>query len=730
VAVTETLACAQITLSAGGKTLISRSADLAPGAPLIAEVALPAGTEARALLLRVCDAAGQELLRYAPLFPEQKPLPAVMPPSPRPEELENLEELYLTGVHVEQYKHPALEPEPYWEKALRLDPGDVRSNTALGLSHLRHGSLVRAEQHFRRAIQTLTRRNPNPRDGEAYFQLGLALKYQGQLDEAYAALYKGIWSYAWQAAGYLALAEIDASRGDFATALDHLDRSLSTNAHNLKARNLKAAALRHLGRLDAAEAIARETAAFDLLDYGAQNELAHLAQARGDLATAREMWQQLGETMRGDGAALEAQRYLDLAYDYVDAGLWAEARGVLVALVEGKGAGQPVYPLVLYTLGYVAAHQGHAAEAAELYARAAQMPPDYCFPYRLQEMLVLEAALAAHAGDARAHYYLGNLLYDKKRHEEAIRRWEAATQAEPDFAIPWRNLGIASYNICHNTARARACYERAFAVNAHDARLLSELDQLFKRLGDEPQERLARLERYPELVAQRDDLTLERATLYNQLGQPGKALEIIMARRFHTFEGGEGRVSGQYIAAHVALGVAALAARHPGEALAHFDAARIYPSNLGEGKRISSTDEQLDYLAAQALAALGDAKGAREHLERAARSQAPLSAVTTYQALALRRLGDEAAARDRLVALRDDATQQLAATGKPGVAIAVPQLVFFEEDPQRPARIASLYLLGLAQEGLREKAAAAQAFREVLALDRNHLGAQQALAAL
>lgn len=52
------------------------------------------------------------------------------------------------------------------------------------------------------------------------------------------------------------------------------------------------------------------------------------------------------------------------------------------------------------------------------------------------------ACLAFHS----AACYLGNLLYDRRRYTEAIALWEAATELLPDYAVPWRNLGIARFN--------------------------------------------------------------------------------------------------------------------------------------------------------------------------------------------------------------------------------------------------------------------------------------------
>jgi tetratricopeptide (TPR) repeat protein len=225
---TETFQHAAIVLKAGDRALSEWEVDLAPGAAFVEQIELPDGVVETALLLKVSTREGQELIRYTPESVEEKPLPKIATPPLPPETFETVEELYLAGLHLEQYRHPTIDPDPYWREALCRDPGDARSNAALGLLHLRRGEFVRAEYHFRRAIKRLTRRNPNPYDGEPYYNLGLALKFQERLDEAYAAFYKAVWNHAWQAAGYYALAEIDCARGDFAAALEHLERSLKS----------------------------------------------------------------------------------------------------------------------------------------------------------------------------------------------------------------------------------------------------------------------------------------------------------------------------------------------------------------------------------------------------------------------------------------------------------------------------------------------------------------------
>ena len=81
--------------------------------------------------------------------------------------------------------------------------------------------------------------------------------------------------------------------------------------------------------------------------------------------------------------------------------------------------------------------------------------------------------------------------------------------------------------------------EKAYALDEHDSRILMELDQLYKRLGRPHTERLAFLEAHLSEVEQRDDLSIERITLYNQLGRYTEAKELIAARNFHPWEGGE-----------------------------------------------------------------------------------------------------------------------------------------------------------------------------------------------
>jgi tetratricopeptide (TPR) repeat protein len=733
---TEELPGVRIVVTVGDTVILDKTTDLLPGKAFLSEINLHSKIgQVNSAILKVIDVEGKEVIRYQPESPRNAPLPDVAVPPKLPEKIDSLEELYLTGLHVEQYLDSTLDPAPYWERALKIDPADSRSNNALGRLLLRRGDFIHADVHFRQVIQTLTRYNFNPYDGEPYYNLGLTLAYQGCHEEAYDAFYKCIWSYAWQAAGYYALAQIDCRGGNFASAISLLDRSLAANACNTKARNLKAAALRHLGQLEEALKVAHETIDYDPLDHWAHNELVLSLQASGK--PVEESAGELERILRGTD-----QNYLDLAFDYANAGLYEEACGVLKhiandptteASMTKEVTRYSAYPMVYYALGFLASQMGNASEGSERYRQAALLPPDLCFPARLEELIVLQAARLANPKDGRAAYYLGNLLYDKKQYEQAIEAWQAATRLDPGFAIPWRNLGVAIYNKRGDKQAARDCYQKAFAANTRDPRLLLETDQLMQRLGVPQTDRLSLLQKYPDLAGQRDDLLVEFATLYNQTGQPEKALELLLGHQFHPWEGGEGRNSGQYVLAHVLIGRAALEKGHIQEALDHFEAALDYPKNLGEGRGMGSMDPLAYFYAGQAFKALGKEAAARDKFSQVIKADKdllqwlPFSQLNYYAALSMKRLGDEAAGIKKLQDLLDFASEQLSSEDTTGFHTSRPTIAVFDDDSKVQNKINCNYLIGLALKGLGHQNEARKAFETVLALDRQHWEASMAL---
>lgn len=704
----------RVLLAHDGRALIDEELEMAPGHPFTRMIEAPS-SEPHEYRIAVMDSEGRELIAFQPEVPVERKVPEPASEPLSPEQITSAEELYLTGLHLEQYRHATRSPEAYWREGLKRDPEDARLNNAMGLTYLRKGQFARAEEHFARAVRRLTIRNPNPNDGEPFYNLGLARMYMGKSSAAYDTLHKSVWNYAWQSAGYYALACINCARGNFPLALEQTEQCLLTNLNNLKARALKASLLRKTGRTEEAQAVVSETLALDRLDFRTMAER---------FLTSRDQ-----QDLREYSAALEGdvQTLLDVSYDLAWAGLRDDAYALLKACIQDSRWG---YPMLWYTLSWLASLLGLEQESQQYAAQGEAANPCYCFPARVEEMIVLEDVLERNPLSPKAQYYLGNLFYDKRRYEDAIACWRRSVELDAGFSIPWRNLGIAEFNILHSPQEADRMYQRAIAANPADARVLYEWDQLRKRTGFvAPEERLRHLQEHWELVASRNDLTVEYVTLLNQCGRWDEALELLSSRRFSPWEGGEGLVSAQYVHAHRSLGKAALTAGRCGEALRHFEDARNYPENLGEGKHLLTLERDLDYFSGLAAEELGDTLLARRYWTAAAVPLGALSIDSYFQAKALLALGEEEAARAVLSSLAEFAATKMRAEPRIDYfATSLPNLLLFEDDLEKRNRIESLVLSLLASDGLGNRERSIRDLKEVIGEDRNHQFAAEMLA--
>jgi tetratricopeptide (TPR) repeat protein len=347
---------------------------------------------------------------------------------------------------------------------------------------------------------------------------------------------------------------------------------------------------------------------------------------------------------------------------------------------------------------------------------------------------VLEGAMEYQPQDARAPYYLGNFWYGHRRYDEAIACWERSRDLDATYPTVQRNLGVAYLNKQNDPQKSRIAYEEAFRLDPGDGRVFAELDQLYKRLGMPPEERLARLEARLDLVEQRDDLTVERAALLNLLGRPQQALDLLLARHFHPWEGGEGKVTGQYTNSLIALARRQLAADDYAGALTYLQRSRDYPHNLGEGRLYSVQENNLDYLLGCAYEGLGDAETARRYFIKASagtfeptlplyyNDQPP--DVVYYQGLAQQKLGDSDAAQTTFKRLISYANAHYNdAMTIDYFAVSLPDFVASDEDLGRYNQTHCEYLLALGYAGLGDVQQARQHLDAVLKLNPYHQGA-------
>ena len=93
--------------------------------------------------------------------PKLQPIPEPASVMKAPGAIPTTEELYLSALHLEQYRHATYEPADYYLEGLRRDPTDLRLNNGYGLLLLRRGHAKEAILYFQKAIDKQTFRNPN-----------------------------------------------------------------------------------------------------------------------------------------------------------------------------------------------------------------------------------------------------------------------------------------------------------------------------------------------------------------------------------------------------------------------------------------------------------------------------------------------------------------------------------------------------------------------------------------
>ncbi len=712
---------ARVTLRAGAKLLLDETVSINPAKAYTKQVTIPAGIDEHDLVASISD-AGKELVSYSPirLTPEATPKP-VTPPLP-PAEIKTNEELYLTGLRAQQFHSPSVDPIPYWQEALRRDPGDARVNTALGITAFKQARYEDAEKLFHKAIERLTDRYTTPKDSEAIYYLGAALKADGKTEEAYTYLYKAVWSQAWKAAAYYGLAEIATSRGDLHAAMDFIDRSIQSNALNIRAQNLKAALLRHTGcSKEALELLASAAHSADPLDVRSQAETWLASQ---DPAAAKVV----ASTMNSHPATAQ-----ETAAEYMDAGLWQDGTDVLSQMVAAAPDPSKIHPMVYYYLAYFASKMDRSDKAAEYYKLAKAMPPDYVFPFQSEAIDVLRQAVRANPDDARAPYYLGNVLYDWQP-EEAAKMWQASAAIDPSFAIVHRNLAIAYLHQKSgaNLDKAIAELEKAVTCQRQYPVHFTELDELYEQAGASLAKRDALFAPNMAVVGERDDAENHAIAIKVAEGQYDEAIRMMTGRRFAVAEGANLNVNEYWTEAHILRGEQSLEAKQYDHALADFGAALAVPDNLplGSAGAAGRHNAAAAYWTGLVYEGQGNRQKAMESWERAAapgparRRRASATADLTrqaemyYQGLALQKLGKTEEAKSIFQGLVA-AGQQAVTSQKAGPDLSA-----------RERRALAHYITGLGYLGLKDQAGAKAELSQAVQTDPGLAEARAALASL
>jgi len=410
--------------------------------------------------------------------------------------------------------------------------------------------------------------------------------------------------------------------------------------------------------------------------------------------------------------------YLELAVDYINCGMNDEALKILSIAEHSDNQRLNSYPMIYYYKGYL--HE-LADKASKYFNKASQLPIDYCFPFRVESIDVLKAAINFNPQDAKAHYYLGNLLYEKQP-EKAIRYWEKAVEIDKEFAIAYRNLGFAFSRYKLDIRKAIIFYEQAVKYNKNNPRLFYELDELYEMGNVSDEKRLNLLVENHSIVKQRDDALRREIVLYIQVGKYNKAIELLSEHRFNIWEGG-GVIHDVYVDAHLLRGLKYIDEKKYEKAVSDFKKALQYPENLGVGRpEHGGRAPEVYYLLGKVYERVGEDEKAQKYYKTSTDYKPTSYRLKYYVGLSLSKLGQDKSAEkifNEIIKYAEDRLEK-------GTDID-----FFAKFGERQSQQKKLsnyhYILGLGFLGKNEKEIAKKEFEKSIELDINHIWAQNEL---
>ena len=627
-----------------------------PNTPWCKTVAAEKGVADQRYTAAIADASGKVFLSYTPVAPQgEVELPPKVANPKAPAEYASAELAYETGLRLDQFQNGILDPEPYYKRALEIDPGYSKANLAMGVRLAKNGSYAEAKPYLERAVARATQNHTRALDAAPEYYLALVEHGLGNLKRAEDLFWRCTWRLTHKKESYVEIARIAALRGDWTEALLRIDDALALGQDEAKLWTLKGIFLGKReevrGKRETSLECFERALKCDPLEYWAVVE-------RDGFAAA--------EKNRG----LKAQQLLECISDCWGIGLYDEVIALCDAALAKAAAEKPYategalplkdtlaacdsYKNALFGYFKAAAQMKKGQDAARTLAAAAAMPTDYCFPNRLEEVEVLKIAVAAAPGHANTWYYLGCAEWNLDRKDAGLADWKKCVALAPRHALALRCIGFA---LSHpgtyftNTGvpsgiASKEAYEYYLASLAADPgnfRTLDEAGKLAEKLKLPTAERLALMEKYRATVDKYDPCILRYAYTLNAVGRFAEAHEILTTRRFHVWEGADGLLA-PFVESCIGLGKAAMEKGDYRVALEYFAESTTYPENLQAGRPgDAGTEPKSRYFMAQCKKALGDEAGYRAELENSLKGWIHAGEMDYWRVKALRELGRDA----------------------------------------------------------------------------------------
>ena len=686
---TKTYENAEITVKCGDKILLNTVCDLKP------EICEEFTVKDMPEYVTVTAVSGGETVgEYTEKNFDKFNMPDVITDMPSAAGMNSAEELYLAGVHVAQYRDPAVEPDSYWKEALKRDINHIPSLVAMAEYEYGRYAFESARDYADRAIKNITIYNERPQSGKVYYIYALILEALGEYKAAYDYYYKAAWSADSVSKAMTRIAMLDIRNKDYKSAIKHAETALDYGRNDSLAAAVKVIALKKLGCDASAEITAQ-------LEKDSLDHCMRYLSGKPDFYGIM------------DSNPLET--VLDIVFDFDAMGLYEENVKLLSGLLKVKP--DSAQPMLYYALGYYKYFCGEDGKAD--YINGAKANIGATFPVRKEEMRILEDVIVK-TDDNKAKMLLGCLLYNKRHYEKAANLWEQC-----DDCISVRNLAVAYFSHLNRKEEALPLMKKAISLCPDSEQLIYESAVLMDKLCVPANEKIKFLNAHK---ITRDDCFTELAKAYNQDMQPEKSIETLMSHNFVPCEGGEHAIADQYLFAHLVIGSKELEKGNTEKALEIFKKGQVLPQSLGAGIWNHCKLVPLKFFEALCLEETGKKSEADEIFSYIANigieyfSNMHLKELPYYQAHALLHLGENIKAQ-RLITRYRREWSGIDKTADNGFFGTTPFFISFTDDPNQLRRALHCYLNALICDFTGEKEKAQEYISESLSLNSENLPA-------
>lgn len=528
------------------------------------------------------------------------------------------EGLYLAGTRSEQERlyHQALEK---YQACLSREPLHLRALARMAELYARRGEYRKGLDYAAKALDV------SMYDPEANYVYGLIARRLGRLADAKETLGWASRSMECRSPAYVQLAEIAASEADLPLALEYAEKALDSNRYNSSAFEIKAMALRRLGRPDLAREALDRLEEFDPLDHLGRFERYLLDGTDARLSNFKSM-------IRNE---LPHESYLEMALFYIRNGCVPEA----VTLLENAPAQPEVYAWLAYLL------KDAAPDRSVIYlGKAFGLSPLLVFPFREESIPVFEWAMASRPSDWKPRYYLGLIFWAKGRIEETrdlFARCDAA-----DFAP----FFLARAYLERETApeKALADLNRAVGIDGKDWRVWHSLAGFLQSIGRRD-EALAVTEKASGLFPREVPILVDQVKSLLDLARNDEGAAVVDKIQALPYEGASD-IYALYLRAHVGAALDRMGRRDWAAAVEHLEKAKLYPEALGTGAPAAPDVRLQDYLEVLCQEKMGHEARAmeirRSILDYTDRHGAERGPNSYFGALVLEQAGETAKARE------------------------------------------------------------------------------------